>query len=242
MAVSTADINNLLSSSRSSINSEDVFVGSKVYLTDKKTGIVRFMGPTKFAPGIWYGIELTRPIGKNDGSVQGVRYFTCKQRFGIFVSFARIARVMSTNSKNSPAPGISDLSESEDSDMSLNFSGTSSLDLLQFIQRKNTENKLPSPSADDRNHHKSTIRRSMSLSRNISTTTTTTTTGHSNKGERDKSWLRIGVNVLVNSMVGSIRYIGPVHFADGIFLGIELRTPSGKNDGSIEGKRYFSCK
>ncbi|XP_027205610.2 CAP-Gly domain-containing linker protein 4-like [Dermatophagoides pteronyssinus] len=242
---------NLLSSSRSSINSEDVFIGSKVYLTDKKTGIVRFMGPTKFAPGIWYGIELTRPIGKNDGSVQGVRYFTCKQRFGIFVSFARIARVMSSsNSKNSPSHICSphDISESEDSDISPNFSGTSSLDLLQFTQLKNTENKLLS---NDK-IRKSTIRRSMSLCRNISNTTTTTR--HSiNKEDRNKlldpqqqqqqdSWLRIGVNVLVNSMVGSIRYIGSVHFAEGIFLGIELRTPNGKNDGSIDGKRYFTCK
>ncbi|XP_046908668.2 CAP-Gly domain-containing linker protein 3 [Dermatophagoides farinae] len=256
-------VNLALSSSRSSINSEDVCIGSKVYLTDKKTGIIRFMGPTKFAPGIWYGVELTRPIGKNDGSVQGVRYFTCKQRYGIFVSFARIAKVMSSsNSKNSPAQirSSQDVSESEDdSDMSLNYSGTSSLDLLQFTQLKNTESKLNNSNHhnnnnnDDhnvKNHNKPAIRRSMSLCRNISTTTTTKR--HSDKGEyisnsnslpHEKSWLRIGVNVLVNGMVGSIRYIGPVHFAaKGIFLGIELRTPSGKNDGSIDGKRYFTCK
>ena len=36
--------------------------------------------------------------------------------------------------------------------------------------------------------------------------------------------------------------MGPVDFAEGTWLGVELRTPKGKNDGSVQGKRYFSCK
>lgn len=39
-----------------------------------------------------------------------------------------------------------------------------------------------------------------------------------------------------------VRYIGPTEFGEGIWVGVELRTPKGKNDGSVQGKRYFSCK
>ncbi|KAF6066971.1 CAP-Gly domain family protein [Candida albicans] len=52
-------------------------------------GSIKYIGTTKFAPGVWYGIELLQPKGKNNGSVQGVKYFDCKEDdngfYGIFV-------------------------------------------------------------------------------------------------------------------------------------------------------------
>ncbi|KAI8986352.1 hypothetical protein BDB01DRAFT_785295 [Pilobolus umbonatus] len=38
---------------------------------------------------------------------------------------------------------------------------------------------------------------------------------------------------------GVIKYIGPVEFALGIWVGIELDSRLGNNDGSVDGKRYF---
>jgi dynactin 1 len=40
---------------------------------------------------------------------------------------------------------------------------------------------------------------------------------------------------------GVIRFIGDIHVAAGQFMGIELPEPSGKNDGSVKGERYFNC-
>ena len=37
-------------------------------------GSVRFVGNTAFAPGLWVGLELDYPGGKNDGQVDGVRF------------------------------------------------------------------------------------------------------------------------------------------------------------------------
>lgn len=48
-------------------------------------GRVRFVGTTEFSEGDWVGVEIDHPSGKNDGSVQGVRYFDCRPAHGLFV-------------------------------------------------------------------------------------------------------------------------------------------------------------
>ena len=53
-------------------------------------GVVRFIGPTSFAIGKWVGVELYEPNGKNDGSVNGIHYFTCKINYGVFIRQSQI--------------------------------------------------------------------------------------------------------------------------------------------------------
>lgn len=77
----------------------DVVVGASVSTPKFGDGIVRFVGSTSFAAGVWCGIELATPSGKNDGayismlsggltasgSVQGERYFSCANNHGLFL-------------------------------------------------------------------------------------------------------------------------------------------------------------
>jgi hypothetical protein len=46
-------------------------------------GILRYYGEINLARGLFCGVELDEPAGLNDGSVQGVRYFTCRPQHGI---------------------------------------------------------------------------------------------------------------------------------------------------------------
>jgi len=70
----------------------DVPLGSRCEIESSdpglsKRGTVRFIGQTKFGTGegIWVGVEYDEPLGKNDGSVQGERYFSCPPSCGVFV-------------------------------------------------------------------------------------------------------------------------------------------------------------
>ncbi|KAF9314366.1 CAP-Gly domain-containing linker protein 4 [Podila horticola] len=56
------------------------------------TGYLRYLGPAEFKSGTWAGIELDTPTGKNDGSVNGVVYFSCRPKCGIFVLAAKIVK------------------------------------------------------------------------------------------------------------------------------------------------------
>lgn len=71
---------------------DDFRVGERVWVNGNKPGFIQFLGETQFAPGQWAGIVLDEPIGKNDGSVAGVRYFQCEPLKGIFTRPSKLSR------------------------------------------------------------------------------------------------------------------------------------------------------
>jgi len=64
-------------------------IGDKVEVESKegtlRKGVIRFIGDTQFKSGLWIGVEFDDSVGKNDGSVDGVRYFECSTNCGVFV-------------------------------------------------------------------------------------------------------------------------------------------------------------
>ncbi len=56
------------------------------------TGIVKFIGETQFATGIWVGVQLPGPTGKHNGTVDGHSYFACKRGHGIFVKLDKVQK------------------------------------------------------------------------------------------------------------------------------------------------------
>ncbi|XP_039432946.1 restin homolog isoform X11 [Culex pipiens pallens] len=68
-------------------------VGDRVIVSSgfgSRPGILKYLGETQFASGTWCGVQLDEASGKNDGSVDGVKYFDCPAKCGIFVPIAKV--------------------------------------------------------------------------------------------------------------------------------------------------------
>jgi hypothetical protein len=52
----------------------------------ERRGEIKFVGAVEgLGAGFWVGVQLDEPLGRNDGSYKGVRYFDAPNTFGSFV-------------------------------------------------------------------------------------------------------------------------------------------------------------
>ncbi|XP_073717298.1 CAP-Gly domain-containing linker protein 2 isoform X3 [Misgurnus anguillicaudatus] len=70
----------------------DFVLGERVWVNGVKLGVIAYLGETQFSPGQWAGVVLNDLVGKNDGSVNGVRYFECQPLQGIFTRPSKLTR------------------------------------------------------------------------------------------------------------------------------------------------------
>ncbi|XP_068070492.1 uncharacterized protein isoform X3 [Danio rerio] len=222
--------------------SPEVHLGERVLVVGQRTGVVRFYGKTSFAPGFWLGIELDKPGGKNDGSVGGVRYFSCPPKHGVFAPPSRVQRIHGS---------VDCLSELSSSRMNYSFTGirrTFSTSSAIATQREPSRKSQAS-----RNRSNNLRRRWSTVSAGWGASRANSSAGPgpirvggntSCPGSDGTVKLHLGMQVLLISAneMATIRYIGTAEFAPGLWLGLELRSPKGKNDGSVGSRRYFSCR
>jgi tubulin-folding cofactor B len=62
-----------------------IVVGARCLIEAGHRGEVGFFGAVKDKTGLFVGIQLDDPFGKNDGTVGGERYFPCLPKCGVFV-------------------------------------------------------------------------------------------------------------------------------------------------------------
>ncbi|XP_039746795.1 CAP-Gly domain-containing linker protein 2 isoform X4 [Pararge aegeria] len=190
-------------------DTDSFIIGERVWVGGTKAGQIAYIGETQFAPGDWAGIVLDDPIGKNDGSVAGFRYFQCPEKRGVFSRLTRLTREPMISHAPHDASPISDAGS--------------------VFERPPSGSARPRRTLSPNGSVRSIVSSKMNAS--ISTTT---------NGD-----LRLGDRVIVSSSRGSkagtLRYVGVTEFASGVWGGVELDDPLGKNDGSVDGKRYFEC-
>uniref|UniRef100_A0A8C6UE76 CAP-GLY domain containing linker protein 2 n=1 Tax=Neogobius melanostomus TaxID=47308 RepID=A0A8C6UE76_9GOBI len=190
----------------------DYTVGESVWVNGVKAGTIAYLGETQFAPGQWAGVILNGLVGKNDGSVGGVRYFECQALQGIFTRPSKLSR--------QPAGEESDGHESVTGQPAHGNNGAPSGQRVVVPLREGLLNNAVKTG----NESGSNVSDSGSVKKG---------------GEKD---LRVGDRVLVGgSKMGVIRYMGETDFAKGDWCGVELDEPLGKNDGAVAGTRYFQC-
>nr|XP_040017439.1 kinesin-like protein KIF13B isoform X7 [Gasterosteus aculeatus aculeatus] len=86
--------------------------GEFVTVGNNKSGTVRYVGPADFAEGLWVGVELEVPAGKNDGSVGGKHYFHCNPGYGVLVRPDRVSRAAGKRRRQQQKRFSADLSGS----------------------------------------------------------------------------------------------------------------------------------
>ncbi|XP_016431321.1 CAP-Gly domain-containing linker protein 1 isoform X6 [Sinocyclocheilus rhinocerous] len=195
---------------------EQFKIEDRVWVNGNKPGVIQFLGETQFAPGQWAGIVLDEPIGKNDGSVSGVRYFQCEPLKGIFTRPSKLSRTEGEEDGTTTAPPSRAASPTP-----------STTSVSASTKKPASPTKTATPASD-------LVRSKSESVSNLSET------GSVKKGDRE---LKINDRVLVaGTKAGVVRFLGETDFAKGEWCGVELDEPLGKNDGAVAGTRYFQCQ
>ncbi|TRY55543.1 hypothetical protein DNTS_003666 [Danionella cerebrum] len=350
----------LSDTARAQLSSMGLQLGDKVVIAAQKVGTLRFCGSTEFAGGLWAGVELSQPVGKNDGSVAGIQYFNCPEKHGkyretwkpvkgIFAPLSKISKPQERRKPSSrqplapiPQPRRIDLARVKPTALATQTAKCRHMDFNSLLWQKHfmkrelffffllsgcqifsqtsttptsktkttsahiykqqiytpsfpfmhcdpyfgihgsvdclselsswvnypftgihrtlstssafgTQRELNRKGQGSRNRSSNLRRRWSSANTGWSTSRAHASAGTvpsrsagttSSSGSDGTVKLHLGMQVLLISAneMTTIRYIGSADFAPGLWLGLELQSPRGKNDGSVGNRRYFRCR
>ncbi len=89
-ATSSSTINN--ESTIPEVSNAEFKIGETCWVNGSKLGTVAFIGETQFKEGMWAGVILNTADGKNDGSLDGVKYFVTEPNRGIFCRLNKLTK------------------------------------------------------------------------------------------------------------------------------------------------------
>jgi len=126
------------------VSNSDIRINSRVELRFGGVGIIKYIGAVPSHRGMWYGIELDNPTGKNSG----LGIFKCKPMHGIFVRRNRIKTILSQTitlgvistrfARNIEALSMNDLSTvsrlEKDIKEALNIEETLATEIVNFLR------------------------------------------------------------------------------------------------------------
>merc|ERR1719232_1388871 len=255
----------------------EVRVGDRVWVkevvNDKGCkGTIRFMGSVDFVDDMseWLGIELDSPLGRHDGTVQGVRYFAAGKDRGVFVTMDRVTKLRPDQEEQGDAGSVCESRASTVTSpvtrdtglMSRSFSATPTATsrVRRSLSLRHHEAKTSSASGAG---HLASTTSSVTPSRTVSRSssvrqgpnftndrikpgfqTSTVTVYNKFKKKVDQKYLEVGQNVMCihNKEMATVKYVGHTELAPGVWVGLEMKKKIGKHSGSVNGRKYFSCK
>mmetsp|Transcript_43742 Transcript_43742/g.101010 ORF Transcript_43742/g.101010 Transcript_43742/m.101010 type:complete len:731 (-) Transcript_43742:37-2229(-) len=62
-----------------------LLLGMRVLWRGVHAGEIRFIGAVKNKDGVWVGLDLDEPVGRHNGTLDGVHYFACNANHGMLV-------------------------------------------------------------------------------------------------------------------------------------------------------------
>ena len=89
-------------------------IGDRVLVGGVQPCTLRFVGETSFAAGFWAGVELDIPEGRNDGSKDGIVYFKCKPKYGLFAPPDKITALPKDFKRETEPDNVDDLSDASE--------------------------------------------------------------------------------------------------------------------------------
>uniref|UniRef100_A0A8C7E549 Centrosomal protein 350 n=1 Tax=Naja naja TaxID=35670 RepID=A0A8C7E549_NAJNA len=128
----------------SSEKQEDILlgfsIGDRVLVSNVYPGTLKFKGWTNFDKGFWAGVELDEPEGNNNGSYNGIQYFDCKEKHGIFAPPQKISLFSKGFGNDLDSNENSFFKHEQDNQHKTNQEG---LDTLEKEKNKRNTNEKP---------------------------------------------------------------------------------------------------